>query len=203
MKRMVGISAAVWAALTLAGCSLLIPSNGGTWSSPTSAAPTATNTPQASETTEPIPLPSPVETNKLNGLPSSCDQLGSPATRATTVDIVQLYPDTPVPVIIQGADVQLTCYWFAGDVTGIDLAIAIVQEQDAVAVLEDAAMQGFTCGGQSGYTLCRLDEEADYYGNKYPVYSYYLYGSGVWLEAVGSNLDISTLIDEIAVSIWQ
>ncbi len=202
--RSMGIVVAMFAAFALAGCSMLIPAPPS--SSSPSALPTATiapETPPPTEKPDPTPPVQPIETQKPTALPTSCDELGSAATRATTVDSLAFFGDVEVPTIIVDAEVVLSCYWFAGDVTGVDLVIATVHEHDAIAVLDDAAAQGFTCGGQDGYTMCRLDEEADYFDNTYPVTSFYLYGSGVWLESVGSNLDTTALIDEIAASIWQ
>ena len=207
MKRFIDISAALLATLVLAGCSTAIPTIGTTSAPPATSAPIETTEPATptptltqKQTSGPV---DPIETHKPTGLPTSCDELGSAPTRMITVDNLGFFPDVPVPTIIQGADVLVQCYWFAGDVTGVDLVIATVQEPDAVAVLDNAEAQGFTCDGQNGYTMCRLDEEAKYFDNPYTVTSFYLYGSGVWLEAVGSNMDITTLIDEIAVSIWQ
>ena len=203
-KRIKALVAVAFAALMLSGCTPnAIPSSTPT---PSSAAPTTSETAAPSpvvtpkQTSQPV---DPIETNLPTGLPQSCDELGTATTRAATVDTLEFFPDVPVPTIIQGADVQLSCYWFAGDISGTDLVIAIVDEPDAVIVLEDAATAGFTCGGQNGYTMCRLDEPADYNGNPYTVTSFYLYGSGVWLESVASNIDTTTFIDEIAASIWQ
>ena len=206
-KRSVSGWAVALATLALAGCSSLIPAGGsstpptssseaGASASPETPVPTITQ----KQTSEPV---SPIETHKPTGLPSTCDELGTDTSRAATVDTLEHFPDVPVPTIIQGADVLVSCSWFAGDVTGVDIVIATVQEHDAVAVLDDAAAQGFTCAGEDGYTLCRLDEQATYADNSYPVTSFYLYGSGVWLESVGSNVDVTTWIDDIATSIWQ
>lgn len=138
-------------------------------------------------------------------LPSDCAQIGSAATRATTVDQLDLQSDgadfeRPAP---DGAKRVLGCDWFAGDATGYLLLISTADAASADAFIETLPALGWTCGvgPDDGGDMCTMTTP----NSQYPVDTVETVVSraGVWIYQSASNIDGGALLTDLQTSIWQ
>lgn len=177
------------AALVLAGCA----PSGVPTPSPTSAAPAP------SQTATPTPTPTPTAQAML---PTDCGQVGTAATRAATVDQLNLQGDgtgfvRPAP---DGATLALGCDWFAGDATGVLLLISTVDAAAAASYLPSLPGLGYACAPSEGGQTCTMTTP----NSQYPIDSLETIVSrgDVWIYMSTSNIDGATLLSDLESSIW-
>ncbi len=184
-----GLLVAASLAVALAGCG----------SSPEPQETVSATPPESATTTPPAePTPDPVV------LPTSCDQLGTAATRAATVDTLTLQGDgvgfvRPAP---PSAQLVLGCDWFAGDATGILILISTVPDDDTVAYAESTLpADGWTCTvGDTGNYICSKVTP----NSQYPVDTteVVIARDDVWIYESYSNIDGDLLLADITASLW-
>lgn len=188
------------AALVLAGLSALLLAGCASEPSGSATTPPASLTPGPSVTPSEAPTAPPVTAN----LPTDCAQVGTPATRAATVDQLNLQGDgtgfvRPVP---PGATLALGCDWFAGDATGFLLLISETDAAAASAYLPTLTSLGWTCGVGAGGEgdMCTITTP----NSQYPVDTVetIVARGDVWIYSSASNIDGAALLDDLETSIW-
>lgn len=183
--------AVVAAAIGLSACD---PGNPDT--SPTSLSPGPSLSPE--------PTPTESEPAQTANLPTDCAQIGSAATRAATVDQLNLQGDgvgfvRPAP---PGAALALGCDWFAGDATGVLLLISTTDAASADAYIATLPALGYTCGaGADGGSVCTMTTP----NPDYPVDTVETIVSrgDVWIYLSTSNVDGAPLLADLETSIWE
>lgn len=174
--------------LTLAGCDLTGPE----------PEETGTTAPTEAPSEEPTPEPEPVV------LPTSCDEIGTPETRAATVDQMTLQGDgvgfvRPAP---PSATLALGCDWIAGDTTGILLLISSVPDGTAVSYAESTLpADGYACtvGDTGNYVCSKTTPVQGFPADQVEVV---IARDDVWIYQSAVNIDGDPLIGDLAVSLW-
>ncbi len=185
-------AAALALAVGLAGC-------GGDAGAPETPDPVPTETKSA----QPGPSATPVETEAPQAtvtLPTDCLALGTPATRAETVDQLTLQSDgegfvRPAP---EGAQLALGCDWIAGDTTGMLLLISTAEPPAVEAALGAVPGQGYTCqpAEDFGAQFCTLP------GSGPDTEEMIVARENVWIYMSTSNLNGRALLSEIVQGIF-
>ena len=187
-------AAAVIAAIALALAACASEPSGSPTTPPPSLSPAPSDTPSA-------PPTSPAVTANV---PTDCAQVGSAATRAATVDQLNLQGDgtgfvRPVP---PGATLVLGCDWFAGDATGFLLLISETDAAAAGAYIPTLTSQGWECGPGAGGEgdMCTITTA----NSQYPVDTIetIITRGDVWIYSSASNVDGTALLDDLETSIW-
>ena len=186
--------AAALAAL-LAGCA-------GGGDGPTASPSTASPTPTASPTS--TPTPTPTETVAPVNLPTDCSTLGTPESRAVTVDGLNFQGGDysqfvrPAPA---NATLALGCDWFIGDATGLLVLISTADAADVAAAAAALPAEGYTCTTDDfGAPVCQLITP----NSQYPVdgVETIVAREGVWVYMQTSNLDGTPLLSDIVDGIF-
>ncbi|MET0812528.1 MAG: hypothetical protein ABWY03_05705 [Microbacterium sp.] len=186
------VAATAVLALSLVACAS--DPGGGTATTPPPASPTASVTPSEEPTVPPAAA----------NVPTDCTQVGSAATRAATVDQLNLQGDgtgfvRPAP---EGATLALGCDWFAGDATGFLLLISTTDAASADVTVESLAAQGWTCGaGPDGEgDTCTITTP----NSQYPVDTVetVITRGDVWIYSSATNVDGAALLSDLQTSIW-
>lgn len=174
----------------------------------TSCTPRAT-TPTASPTTSappasPSPTPSPTASPAaVAHIPTDCADVGTAATRAATVDGLNLQGDgtgfvRPTP---PGAALALGCDWIVGDATGVLLLVYEVDPAAAAAYVPGLSAQGYACGpGSDGSQVCTMTTP----NSMYPVDTLetIVWRDTTWTYMSTSNVDGTALMSDLQTSIW-
>jgi hypothetical protein len=176
----------VVAGLALAGCQPGTPVD----ESPSSAPePTATDT-------------SPQPADPVFALPADCDHIASAATLATVFGLVESRDPAdltrPAPA---SATKQLTCSWFAGDVTGGDVIYYATTQADAEAYLAVVTADGYTCVDALGGTRCDKTTTNAEFGTTgiETVFT----RDDTWIYVGTSNLEPAPLLPDIVATAWS
>ena len=164
-------------------------------------------TPASQETGIVSPPPTVIETPDGDGpttLPASCDELGTAATRAATVDTLTLQGDgvgfaRPAP---PSAQLALGCDWFAGDTTGILMLISSVPDRDGPEYAEATLpAEGWTCQvGDTGNFICSIVTP----NSQFPVDTteVVVTRDDVWIYTSYTNIDGDLLLSDVTASLW-
>ena len=164
-----------------------------------SPAASGSTSPSASQTPSPDPTIAPAV------LPSDCGEVGTAATRADTVDRMDLQGDgagfdRSAP---EGAVLKLGCDWMMGDVTGYLLLISTADptaSDEAVGLL---TQDGFACtSDDTTGTLCTKAVQRDYSGNPFEVSTSVVSRGDVWIYLESSNIDGEDLLADLTAQIW-
>jgi hypothetical protein len=185
------LTAAAALMLVLAGCA-----TGGAGPSP-SATSSEPGTPTATAT--PTPTPEPPQAS----FPADCGAIGTPASRATTVDQLNLQGDgtgfvRPAP---PGATLVLGCDWFAGDASGILVLISQVDPAAAETYAATLPSLGYTCAVEpTGVTVCTMTTP----NSQYPVDTVETIGwrDNAWVYTSVTNVDATALLQDLQSSVW-
>ncbi|MET0736133.1 MAG: hypothetical protein ABWY55_10905 [Microbacterium sp.] len=183
--------AAVALTLAVTACA---PGAGGSGTSPSAAS----APPAPSESSS--PTPSAAEAS----IPADCSEVGSAATRAATVDQLNLQGDgtdfvRPAPA---GAVLALGCDWFAGDATGVLLLVSEVDPTEAEAFATTLPGMGYTCEeGSGGGDVCTMTTP----NSQYPVDTVetIVLRDGVWFYLATTNVDGTALLADLESAIWS
>lgn len=190
------VVAAVATALALSACA---PSGAPT---PTPSPPSASASSTPTETDTPTPAVSP---EAGPSIPEDCGAVGTAATRATTVDQMNLQGDgtgfvRPAPA---GAALLLGCDWIVGDATGFLLLINDVDPAAAAAyVATDLPAAGYSCSaGEIGGQVCTMSTDS----SEFPVATVETIVSrdGVWIYTSATNTNGVQLLAELQEQIWD
>jgi hypothetical protein len=161
---------------------------------------TSSATSPASSTPSTTPTPTPAEAS----IPKDCAAVGTAATRAATVDQLNLQGDgtgfeRPAP---DGATLVLGCDWFAGDTTGFLLLVSDVDPAAAGSYITTLPAEGFACTAPDadGATMCTMTTP----NSEYPVDTVetVIWRDGVWIYSSATNLDGTALLNDLQNSIW-
>lgn len=179
--------------LVLAGC---VPEGAPTSSSAPPASPSASSSAPSS--------PSPSAPAQAT-IPASCDDVGTAATRASTVDQLNLQGDgtgfvRPAPA---GAALALGCDWIVGDATGFLLLISEVDPAAAADyVVQSLPGDGYTCNAEADDTwVCTMTTA----NTQFPADTVETIVSrgDVWIYTSATNIDGTQLITELQQQIWS
>lgn len=189
LRRSLAPIAALAALLVLAGCS------GGGGDTEPSSAPSDVATSEAPTETSAAPVAQPT-------IPASCDAVGSPETRAATLDGMTLQSDgsefvRPAP---EGAELALGCDYIAGDATGYLLLVSTAGAEAASTAAEALPGEGYECGDDGAALRCDLVTP----NSQFPVdtiETVYV-RDGVWIYQSATNTDGATLLTDLVASIW-
>jgi hypothetical protein len=174
------------AALVLAGCGPTTPpsGDGGDSSAPS---------PSVEPTEEPA--------GPVFALPADCGAIASESTLNTvfgTVDAVDPNDLTrPAPA---SATKQLTCSWFAGDVTGGDVIYYATTAAAAEAQLPVVEADGYTCAAAFEGTRCDKSTSNTEFGTESTETIFTR--DDTWIYIGISNLDASPLLPDIVATAW-
>jgi hypothetical protein len=160
--------------------------------------PTPTEDPGATLTAEPTEEPA----GPVFALPADCEHIASAATLASVFGEVDSRDPAdltrPAPA---SASKQLTCSWFAGDVTGGDVIYYTAPQADGEAYLDVVAADGYTCTEAVGGTRCdKLTSAGDF-----PVDTYetVFTRDDTWIYISLTNLgDGAALLPDIVATAW-
>jgi hypothetical protein len=196
MIRMRTLSAFAVAAALAAALSGCAGGGDGPTASPSTASPTQTATP--------APTPTPTETVAPVNLPTDCSTLGTPGSRAVTIDGLNFQGGDysqfvrPAPA---NATLALGCDWFIGDATGMLILISTADAADVAAAAAALPAEGYTCTTDDfGAPVCQLVTP----NSQYPVdgVETILAREGVWVYMQTSNLDGTPLLSDIVDGIF-
>jgi hypothetical protein len=200
MSRTRTLSTVVFAAVLAAALSGCGGGSGGPSASPSSPSPTKTATP----TPTPTPTPEPTETVAPANLPTDCSTLGTPESRAVTIDGLNFQGGDysqfvrPAPA---NATLALGCDWFIGDATGMLILISTADAADVAAAAAALPAEGYTCTTDDfGAPVCQLVTP----NSQYPVdgVETIVAREGVWVYMQTSNLDGTPLLSDIVDGIF-
>jgi hypothetical protein len=196
MIRMRTLSAFAVAAALAAALSGCAGGGDGPTASPSTASPTQTATP--------APTPTPTETVAPANLPTDCSTLGTPGSRAVTIDGLNFQGGDysqfvrPAPA---NATLALGCDWFIGDATGMLILISTADAADVAAAAAALPAEGYTCTTDDfGAPVCQLVTP----NSQYPVdgVETIVAREGVWVYMQTSNLDGTPLLSDIVDGIF-
>ncbi|MCU1417303.1 MAG: hypothetical protein JWP32_1477 [Schumannella sp.] len=171
------------AALTLAGCGPATPPSGD------SAPPTAS----AGPTEEP--------SGPVFALPADCSAIASASTLATVFgEVEQVDPNDLTRPAPASATKQLTCSWFAGDVTGGDVIYYATTAAAAQAQLPVVEADGYTCADAFEGTRCDKSSSNAEFGTASTETIFTR--DDTWIYIGMSNLDASPLLPDIVATAW-
>ena len=168
---------------------------------PEAATTTPAATPSASVSATPSETPTPTPTPVA--LPSDCADVGTAASRAATVDELNLQGDgtgfvRPAPA---SAELVLGCDWFAGDATGVLLLVYRVDAAEAAEYVTTLPAEGYECTtGDAGNPVCQKTTP----NSEYPVDTVetILSREDVWIYMSATNVDGDLLLSDLNASIW-
>lgn len=134
-------------------------------------------------------------------LPADCDSIASAATLATVfgeVDAVDPADLTrPAPA---SAVTELTCSWFAGDVTGGDVIFSAAPAADSAAYLSVVEADGYACTEALEGTRCDKTTTNSEFGTT-SVETVFT-RDDVWIYIGTSNLEPAPLLPDIVATAW-
>lgn len=153
--------------------------------------------PEPTETLAPEEPAGPVFT-----LPADCDHIASGATLASVFGQVQ--PRDPADLTRPApasATKQLTCSWFAGDVTGGDVIYYATTQADAQAYLDVVSADGYTCVAALDGTRCDKTTTNAEFGTTgiETVFT----RDDTWIYIGTSNLEPAPLLPDIVATAWS
>lgn len=134
-------------------------------------------------------------------LPADCDHIASAATLATVFGQVdQRDPADLTRPAPASATTQLTCSWFAGDVTGGDVIYSATTQADAEAYLAVVTADGYTCTDALGGTRCDKSTTNAEFGTTgiETVFT----RDDEWIYVGTSNLEPAPLLPDIVATAW-
>jgi hypothetical protein len=185
MKRLALVVPLAALALTLAAC------GPGT---PPDASPDETPKPTESVVPE-------EPTGPAFALPADCDSIASASTLNTVFGAVS--PRDPADLTRPApasATKQLTCSWFAGDVTGGDVIYYATTAAAAEAQVPVVEASGYTCTDALGGTRCDKETTNAEFGSTSTETIFTR--DDTWIYIGMSNLDASPLLPDIVATAW-
>jgi hypothetical protein len=195
MRTLSSFAVAAALAAVLAGCA---GGGDGPTASPTTASPTQTATPTST------PTPTPTETVAQVNLPTDCSTLGTPESRAVTIDGLN-FQGGDYSQFVRPAPANATlvhgCDWFIGDATGLLVLISTADAADVAAAAAALPAEGYTCTTDDfGAPVCQLVTP----NSQYPVdgVETIVAREGVWVYMQTSNLDGTPLLSDIVDGIF-
>ncbi|HWM33441.1 MAG TPA: hypothetical protein VNR36_04295 [Pseudolysinimonas sp.] len=158
---------------------------------------------------DPAPDPQPTESSTppepagpVFALPADCDEIASAATLASVFGMVE--PRDPADLTRPApasATKQLTCSWFAGDVTGGDVIYYATTQAAAEAYLEVVAADGYACTEALEGTRCDRTTTNAEFGTTgiETVFT----RDDEWIYIGTSNLEPAPLLPDIVATAWS
>ncbi len=165
--------------------------------------PSSTPSSEATQSEAPSAEPTQEPQSFVANVPTDCAAVGTAASRADTVDQLNLQGDgvdfvRPVP---EGSTLLLGCDWFAGDATGVLLLISEVDPAAAEAYVATLPDEGYTCvTGDAGNPVCQMVTP----NSQYPVDTVETITSreDIWIYSSATNIDADMLLSDLNVQIW-
>jgi hypothetical protein len=153
----------------------------------------------------PKPTESVVPTDAPSGpafsLPADCTAIASASTLNTVFSSVEAVDPNdltrPAPA---SATKQLTCSWFAGDVTGGDVIYYATTAAAAQAQLPVVEADGYTCAEAFEGTRCDKSTTNSEFGTESTETIFTR--DDTWIYIGMSNLDASPLLPDIVATAW-
>lgn len=134
-------------------------------------------------------------------LPADCASIASAATLSTVFGMVDAVDPAdltrPAPA---SATKQLSCSWFAGDVTGGDVIYYAAPQADNEAYLDVVAADGYTCAEALEGTRCDKTTTNSEFGTTgiETVFT----RDDVWIYIGTSNLEPAPLLPDLVATAW-
>jgi hypothetical protein len=139
-KIVLTVALVLGAVTALAGCSPDTPTP-----TPTLTVPSATPTPSTPSSSPPSPTPTPSAAASVT-IPSSCDDLGTAATREQTVgDLTAQHADGFVRPSPPNATTDLSCNWIQEEAAAVLLIVSSASAADVESGLASLPAQGYQC----------------------------------------------------------